>query len=279
MVHFLSLGSGSSGNCYYIGNEESALLIDAGIGIRTLKKRLQENNLSIESVKMVMVTHCHFDHTKSLLKLLQRHSLPLFLTRNLLCSLMNIRGVGPEIRDYATLIQPGLQYQHESILFSTFVVPHDAPETLGYHICIDGFRFTLATDIGAVTPELLYYGAMSNALIIEANYDRYMLDHGPYSPDLRARISQGNGHLSNRQCAEAVVNIINNGWQQYKTYPTTVLLCHLSKENNTPELAYNTVSGAINSLGLMPGRDIYLEALPRTTTGNLLSWDIPNSSL
>ena len=176
-----------------------------------------------------MVTHCHFDHTKSLLKLLQRHSLPLFLTPNLLCSLMSIRGVGPEIRDYATFIQPGLQYQNESILFSAFVVPHDAPETLGYHICIDGFRFTLATDIGAVTPELLYYGAMSNALIIEANYDRYMLDNGPYSPDLRARISQGNGHLSNRQCAEAVVNIINNGWQQYKTYPTTVLLCHLSK--------------------------------------------------
>lgn len=265
MIKFLSLSSGSNGNCYYIGNEETALLIDAGIGPRTIKKRLAEKGLSLDKVQLVLVTHDHIDHVKSLGTLADRFHIPIYATHLLYNSMLNFRYVGPKIKGDVKFTEPGVCYSFKGIKFTPFIVPHDATQTVGYFIDFYGVKFTFLTDTGAITEEILKYGKMASALVIEANYDTGMLNSGPYPEHLRMRISQGYGHLSNLQSADAIRKIVSSNL-------THIFLCHLSEQNNTPEIAYNTISDVLIGLGLKPGRDLTLYCLPRRTSSDLFTF-------
>lgn len=265
MVKFLSLSSGSNGNCYYIGNEETALLIDAGIGPRTIKKRLAEKGLSLDKVQLILVTHDHIDHVKSLGTLADRFHIPIYATHILYTAMLNFRYVGPKIKGDVKFTEPDVCYTFKGIEFTPFIVPHDATQTVGYFINFYGSKFTFLTDTGAITDDILKYGKMASALVIEANYDMEMLKKGPYPVQLKKRISQGHGHLSNNQSAEAIKRIFSGNL-------THIFLCHLSEHNNTPEIAYNTISDVLIGLGVKPGRDLTLYCLPRRTSSDLFTF-------
>jgi phosphoribosyl 1,2-cyclic phosphodiesterase len=136
-----------------------------------------------------------------------------------------------------------------------FVVPHDATQTVGYAIEVDGHRFVIMTDVGRMTDEAVEYARQADTVVVESNYDIDMLMSGPYTYELKMRIIQGCGHLSNDECASAIKRFWHDGLKN-------IFLCHLSENNNTHELAYKSAAGALRELGVPKG-EVYLRCLPR----------------
>ncbi len=262
MVKFFSLSSGSNGNCYYIGNEETGLLIDAGIGPRTIKKRLLEHGVSMDQVHFLLVTHDHIDHIKGAGMVAQKFYKPVYATEKLHASLDNHPCTRCRLSGCVRKTVAGEPSTYNGVTFTPFTVPHDATETVGYFIDFYGVKFTFLTDLGAVTDDVIKYCRMSQVVIFESNYDLDMLLGGSYTPELKVRIVQGHGHLSNEQAASAVKRFYHKGLSH-------LFLCHLSENNNTPATAHNCMARALRSIGVEPGKDIELVCLPRRSVSDL----------
>ena len=257
MGKFLSISSGSNGNCYYIGNGHTALIVDAGIGFRTIKSRLASAGVDVASVGMIFVTHDHVDHIRGLASVAQRLSVPVYATAKLHDALSRHKAVGPELSGSRRVLRAGYETEMRGVRCVSFEVPHDAAQTLGYRIEFFGTTFVFMTDLGFVPDYAYGYCASADYVIIESNYDVDMLLGGNYPPDLKARIMSDRGHLSNEACAAALRRIWHPGLRG-------IFLCHLSKDNNTQELAYNTARSSLTSLGLSVPGDIRLECMPRS---------------
>ena len=257
MARFLSISSGSNGNCYYIGDEHTALIVDAGVGYRTIKSRLAGAGVDISSVEMIFVTHDHVDHIRGLASVAQRLSVPVYATARLHDALSRHKAVGPDIGGSRRVLRPGFETEMRGVRCLTFEVPHDATQTLGYRLDFFGTRFVFMTDLGKVPDYAYEICAGADYLIIESNYDLDMLMGGPYPPDLKSRIVSDCGHLSNESCAAAVRRL----W-----HPCLrgIFLCHISKDNNTPELAYDATLRSLESMGLSVPADLRLVSLPRS---------------
>lgn len=268
MVKFVSLSSGSNGNCYYIGNGESGLIIDAGIGPRTIKKRLLELGISMDSVKFVLVTHDHIDHIKSLGILAQRVNIPVYATAKLHTALSTHFCTRGKLNNSCArrTVAGEFNVYDENIRFIPFVVPHDATETVGYYIEFFGVKFTFVTDAGNITDDIVKYVSMCNALILESNYDLDMLLGGGYTPELKLRITKGNGHLSNEQTC----SIIKRAWHNGMTH---IFLCHLSENNNTPFLAQRAAQKALATMAKDAARNVVLLPLPRRTASQIFEFE------
>lgn len=256
MTKFLSLSSGSNGNCYYLGNEKTALLIDMGIGGRTIKKRLAENGISLESVEMVLVTHDHIDHIKYLGSVASKLSVPVFATAKLTAALENHVCTKGYLSGCMRVMKKETFVEHRGVKFASFEVPHDATETVGYYIDFFGDKFVFMTDLGAVPNYAIDYCRLADHIILESNYDLDMLLQGSYTPELKRRIMEGHGHLSNEQCSDALKSIYNPKLK-------SIFLCHLSENNNTPERAYKSSADALSSIKVKIGEDVKLYCLPR----------------
>ncbi len=256
MLKFLSLSSGSNGNSYYIGNKSVGLLVDAGIGYKTIKKRLQDNGIDIKTISMILVTHDHGDHIKYLAGVAEKLSVPVFTTSKLHNALSRHFLVGDRIAGCKRVIRNEILSEHRGINFLSFEVPHDATQTLGYYIELDGVSFVIMTDLGDVPDGVIQYCLAANHIIIESNYDVDMLMRGSYSPELKLRILKEQGHLSNDKCAEILKRI-------YHKELRSIYLCHLSENNNTPECAYESASMALEAIGVKIGEDVNIHCLPR----------------
>jgi len=267
MVKFVSLSSGSNGNCYYIGNDDTALIIDAGIGPRTIKKRLLERGISMNTIKFVLVTHDHIDHIKSLGILADRVNIPVYATERLHTALSNHFCTRGKLGGCArkTVLDQFNVYD-ENIRFVPFVVPHDATQTVGYYIEFYGVKFTFVTDAGNITDDIVKYSSKCNALILESNYDLDMLLGGGYTPELKLRITKGNGHLSNEQTC----SIIRRAWHKEMSH---IFLCHLSENNNTPSIAIKSAFQALESVAKDAARDVVLLPLPRRTASDIFEFE------
>ena len=181
MARFLSISSGSNGNCYYIGNENTALVVDAGIGFRTIKQRLAKAGVDVSSVEMIFVTHDHVDHVRGLLSLAQRLSVPVYATARLHDALSRHNAVGPDLAGSRRVLRLGVTERIRGVDCVAFEVPHDATQTLGYFLDFFGVRFVFMTDLGRV-PEYAYaYCQQADYVIIESNYDIDMLIRGRYT--------------------------------------------------------------------------------------------------
>lgn len=256
MVKFLSFSSGSSGNCYYVGNDDEALIIDMGVSGRALKKAFIQNNLDLSKVSMILVTHDHIDHIKYLGSVAEKLSVPVYATAKLHTSMDTHPCTKGCLSGCRRVIRNEVFNDHRGIKFVSFIVPHDATETVGYFIDFYGTKFVFMTDLGSVPDYAIQYCREADYVIIESNYDRETLLNGSYTAMLKKRIIAGHGHLSNLQCADAIKMIYNKKLKG-------LFLCHLSDNNNTPEMAYNSAAEALNSLGLEVGTDIKLYCLPR----------------
>ena len=263
MLRFISLGSGSSGNCYYLQTADDALLIDAGVGLRTLKKHLHNYGLRLDSVKHILITHDHADHVKSVGIISSEYNIPVYAINEVHNGIYRNYCVPRKIpADNVRHISTGEKIRLGDFIVTPFAVPHDSSGNVGYRIEAEGVTFCLMTDVGHVTEEMQDYIAEANYLVIEANYDVEMLKNGPYPQHLKVRIDGPTGHLSNVACGEAIAN-----------YATTCLkrvwLCHLSEEHNHPVLALKTVEQTLRSYGIIIGKDFIVEDLKRKSPSEL----------
>lgn len=259
---FFCLGSGSSGNCYYLGTAQYGILIDAGIGIRTITKTLREYGVSLEKILGVLVTHDHTDHIKTVGCLGDKYSIPVFATEAVHYGIIRSRYVDAKLQTTRRVIEKEVSFSIRDFQITPFEVPHDSIENVGYHISFDGQTFVLLTDIGRITDTIKQYASQANHLVIESNYDDEMLQNGRYPAYLKQRISSGMGHLSNRLSAEFIASIYHSEMQN-------VWLCHLSQDNNHPEIAYKTIEQALCTSGIEVGKDLKLETLSRYKASGL----------
>lgn len=277
MLKFLSLSSGSCGNCYFLSDGKSGLLIDAGVSVRRLKKTLMDNGLGVDSFQAVLVTHDHLDHIRHLGSYCKHLKKPVYATSTLHDALSRHTFTRDYIAGCRCVLPDGEPFrihltqdagEDESPLVSHFVVPHDATQTVGYFIDWSGVKFFLMTDAGRVTDEAVEYARRSDAVVFESNYDSGMLIGGPYTHELKMRICQGNGHLSNDECASAVRRFWHPGLRN-------LFLCHLSENNNTPSLAFEASAEALRSIPAGDGhtaKDITnLQTLPRTHASSMFT--------
>lgn len=257
MLNFISLGSGSSGNCYYLYTETEGLLIDAGVGIRTLKKHFREYGLSLARIQNVLITHDHADHVKSVGSLSRDYGLPIYATHRVHVGIEKNYCVRCKVSpDRLKLVEKDVTFHLGSFTITPFNVPHDSLDNVGYEVKCGDITFCLLTDVGEVTEEIKPFIREANYLVIEANHDIEMLSGGSYPRYLKDRILGKTGHLSNLECAEALAQNATAKLQH-------VWLCHLSEENNHPELAKKTVEQTLRSYGIVAGKDFQLEVLKR----------------
>lgn len=257
MLKFISFGSGSSGNCYYLGTATDGLMIDVGVGLRSLKKHCRDYGLQLSSVHRLLITHDHADHIKSVGSFSYEYDVPVYATRQVHQGIDHNyciqRKVADEKKMMLELNQP---VSLGDFTIEAFPVPHDASENVGYEIRVEDITFVIITDVGAITDDIKERISHANYLVIEANHDVEMLKSGPYPEYLKKRILSGSGHLSNEDCGKALAENMTERLRH-------VWLCHLSEENNHPELARKTVEAILRSYGIIPGKDIELEVLRR----------------
>ncbi len=225
MVELCAIASGSNGNCYYIGNNRDAVLVDAGISARLILARMKKQNLEASRIKAIFITHEHSDHAMGARVLSKRLHIPVFLTsRTFVGMYPNQKPLSPRF------FEPGQAIQVGSFLIHTFLKNHDAAEPCSFRVEHEGMHVGVFTDIGSACDNVRMHLVMCHALFLESNYDHTMLMEGSYPWSLKQRISSEHGHLSNDQAFELLKN--HSGAQL-----EVVFLSHLSAENNTPEKA------------------------------------------
>ena len=219
-----SLNSGSNGNCYYVGTNTEAILVDAGISCREIEKRMKRLGLKIENVKAVFVSHEHSDHIKGLPVLIKKYRLPVYITP------LTMRH-GGLIFDagFVKMFSAHEPVNIGQLSITAFPKFHDASDPYSFVVSFEKTCIGVFTDIGLPCNNLKKYFQLCHAAFLEANYDEEMLEKGNYPFHLKKRIRGGNGHLSNKQALEVFLN-------HRSDFMSHLFLSHLSKKNNCPNL-------------------------------------------
>ena len=261
-TYFMSLSSGSSGNCYYLGTDEHAILIDAGIPVKQIKGYLKDVGIPFERIMAVFVTHDHADHIKALGNLGEKCHIPVYATRDTHEGINNNYCMTEKLSTCVRYLDKDVPFRFHDFVITPFEVPHDGTDNVGYRIEVGDKVFCFVTDLGHITEKVSSYILQANYLIMEANYDEDMLRMGNYPQFLKERIVSPRGHLSNRTTARFLAENMTPDLKY-------VWLCHLSGENNHPEIAYKTVEYELRGVGIIAGKDFQLCALKRTTPSQL----------
>ena len=259
MLEVCTLASGSSGNCLLVRAGRTSLLVDAGISCRRIVNALKALGVEPGSLSGVLVTHEHSDHIAGLATLTKQFRLPVYASRGTgweLCRRIAF------VEELLRPVEPGARFQVGELEAESFPTPHDAAQSVGYVLSDGEKRAAVATDLGYVTPEAERAARGADLLVCEANHDVEWLRSGPYPYALKARILGDRGHLSNEAGAELA-------WAAVEGGARTVVLAHLSHENNTPARALEVVGDSLERRGARPGRDLVLEAAPRSETGRV----------
>lgn len=238
-VQFTVLGSGSGGNCAYLETPKTKILIDAGFSGRQIAARLATIGRAVEDIDAVILTHEHSDHTAGLSVLCNRGQLPLYCNR---LTADAIRNDLPKFNNWK-LFTTGDSFAIGDLTISSFTVPHDAYDPVGFLITHDTLKIGFLTDLGHCTKMVVERMREANVLLLETNHDLKMLQDTPNRPwSLKQRIASRHGHLSNVAAARAATDITTDRLQH-------VFLAHMSQECNRPELAHKTVRTALDELG------------------------------
>lgn len=279
---FISFGSGSSGNCAYLGTRREGLLIDAGVDPDIVERVLQANGLSMAAVRGVLLTHDHSDHVRFVYKTVRlRRDVGIYCTPKTLTGLLRRHSISRRVKDYHHPIYKEFPFSLAGMSLTAFDVSHDGTDNCGFYIETQrGHTFAVATDIGSVTDRVDFYMRRARYVMLEANYDAEMLRTGPYTAFLKSRIAAPNGHLDNIDAADFAASLAGGGILSH------IFLCHLSAENNTPDTALSTVRERLVGAGFGPVGDgsgslesescrIQLMALPRTSPSRLFVFRTP----
>lgn len=244
-IFFMAIGSGSAGNCSYVGDGETGFLIDAGSDVNTIRTALEANGINPKKLGGILLTHDHHDHIASAYTLLRgNHDMKLYCTPRVLKGIMRRHNVSRRLQDYHEPIFKEHPFRIGDFEIVPFEVSHDASDNSGFFITLGNATFCIATDLGSITPRVDHYMRRAQSIVIEANYDLRMLVTGRYPEYLKARILAANGHLDNDDTARFIGDI-------YTPRLRHIFLCHLSHDNNTPEIAVGKVAEALTNKGVM----------------------------
>jgi len=256
ILEFCTLASGSSGNSTLVSHAGANILIDAGISMRRITSSLRELGLMPSDLSAILITHEHSDHVNGLATLTRYYHTPVYAPREtaaaLLASIPNLYGV-------LNGFEADSVFNIRDMLIHSFRTPHDTPDSVGFKVTAGSRSFSVVTDLGFVPDSVFNAVCGSDAVILEANHDIEMLKYGSYPAFLKKRILGDRGHLSNEACGEVSRRLIESGTRQ-------IVLAHLSKENNLPQLAYSTVDNLIRSGADAPD-DFRLTVAPRDIAG------------
>jgi phosphoribosyl 1,2-cyclic phosphodiesterase len=223
-LYISSLNSGSNGNCYYIGNDKDAVLIDAGISCRETEKRMKRSGLSLEKVKAIFISHEHGDHISGLPVLSRKYQLPVYITAATQ-RLGNLELEKKLVRRFRADEPVGVG----SLSITAFQKEHDASDPHSFVVSSSSLSIGVITDIGIACKKVIQHFKRCHAAFLESNYDEDMLMNGSYPYHLKKRISDGKGHLSNIQALELFK-------KHRAAFMSHLILSHLSKNNNKPEI-------------------------------------------
>ncbi|MGN1148963.1 MAG: MBL fold metallo-hydrolase [Lachnospiraceae bacterium] len=233
-MRLCSIASGSSGNCIYVGSEATHLLIDVGISGKKVEAGLHELELTGADVDGILITHEHSDHIAGLGVLCRKYNIPVFATRGTIQAIL--KGCGKNAPDEALFheIEADRKIIIKDMTVSPMRISHDAAEPVAYRIGYEGKKVAVCTDLGIFNDYTVECLKGMDALLLEANHDVNMLQVGPYPYYLKQRILGDRGHLSNENSGRLLCRILHDDMK-------AIMLGHLSKENNMPELAYESV--------------------------------------
>ncbi len=264
MLKICSIASGSSGNCIYVGSENTHLLIDAGISGKRITEGLSLLGISPGNISGILVTHEHSDHIKGLGVMSRKYRIPIYASEltwgkirgNSLCGVIDESLFNPIVPDNDFLIN--------DIVIHPFRTQHDAVEPLCYTLSKDGRKISIVTDLGCYDEYIMGKLAESDILFIEANHDIEMLQKGNYPFFLKKRILGDKGHLSNNSTGKLISGICHDNLK-------CVVLGHLSRENNDPRIAHDSVKVEIDTFNLKTGLQVKLAVAEREKSTEVFS--------
>lgn len=238
MARIYPLYSSSSGNCTYIGNEKSGILVDAGVSCKKICCALEENSISPQKVLAIIITHTHTDHIQGLKVLGKKYKIPVYAQKTNLDILIESNKISQECR--LEEVEPEQPFEIGDFQITAFPTPHDTPASCGYIINTpDGKSCGICTDLGCITDKTDSFLQGCDLVLIESNYDEKMLKNGSYPYDLKKRIASDHGHLSNNDCSKELVKLMQGGTFKF-------ILGHLSQENNTVQTAEKAAQQALS---------------------------------
>ena len=235
------LYSSSSGNLYCLEHNNTNILIDVGVSYKNIVSALSGIDKTFSDISAILVTHEHTDHIKGINMICKKHNIPIFTcekTKEYIENLLNEKNICNTI----TSISYDKMFKINDLAITPFETSHDAAQPCGFHIVCDTKTLSFATDLGYVSNSIMNYLFKSDFIVLEANYDKTMLDYGPYPFHLKSRIKGNKGHLSNDDTSNVIQEILNN-------HPSKFLLGHVSSNNNTIELAKQTIFDDLNNNG------------------------------
>lgn len=252
MLRVTTLASGSGGNCLLVSGAGSHLLIDAGISCRRITTALAALHVELSQLDGILITHEHSDHVCGLATLIKKYSIPVFASPGTARALeYRLAFAAGQLRPMAV----GREFSVGGLAVHSFATSHDSAQSTGYCVSAEGHRMALATDLGYVSEEVLQAVLGCDILVAESNHDVDWLRSGPYPPYLQQRILGDRGHLCNEAGAELVTRAALSGTR-------TIILAHLSRENNTPARALEVSRRRLCGAGIDPDRDVTLTVAP-----------------
>lgn len=253
---FCSFASGSSGNCYYVGKQDEGLLVDVGISAKQVKEMLLKNDIPLQNIKAILITHDHIDHVLGLETLTKSCPIPIYAHSDCLQGLAEGKATQGTDRALFREVEPMQPFELLGITIEAFPVMHDGRGAMGYHFDYEGRTLTIATDIGMLDRVVKEQIKKSENIVIESNYDTEMLEKGRYPFLLKQRIAGPFGHLSNEESARFVA-------EMYHPEIKHIMLCHLSENNNTPERAMQCLYEQFRKKHVNPDANTSIFPLPR----------------
>ena len=234
MLELCSIASGSGGNCICVGDDNTHVLIDAGISGKRIESGLNEIDLKTAEMQGILITHEHIDHIQGLGVLARRYGIPIYATKATADAILHTKSVGKIEEELFRVIQPGEEFLIGDLNFKPIHISHDAIDPVAYKVKNNEKTMAVVTDLGTYDQSLIDELQGLDALLLEANHDVNMLQMGIYPYPLKQRILGDRGHLSNERSGQLLCNLLHDNFQ-------SVILGHLSKENNYEKLAYEAV--------------------------------------
>ena len=261
-ISFCSFSSGSSGNSYLIKSENTGILVDAGISGKKIIESLEKSDTSLEKVLGVVVTHEHIDHVKSLSVITKKlPNISAYANRKT-WSIISQRVAPEKRREFVT----GESFAIGDIGIKAFNISHDAIEPVGFSFFCDGKQISIVTDTGHITEEIYEEIIEADILVLESNHDIHMLKMCSYPWNVKQRILGKSGHLSNEDAGSLLCRLFGE-----RNKRRQVLLAHLSKENNFPEMAFETIKNLLVEEDHFIGSNINIDLILKDQISKIYS--------
>ncbi|SCY61531.1 MBL fold metallo-hydrolase [Alkaliphilus peptidifermentans] len=259
-VRFCSLASGSSGNCHFITDDSENLLVDAGLSGKKIQSKLLEIGIDPCRLTGILISHEHNDHIHSAGILSRRFNIPIY------ANVGTWRGMEEKLgklkEEHIKIFETGKIFEVGDFIVTPYSTSHDANDPVGFSLINNGVKISITTDLGYINDEIIEHVRDSNLVVLESNHDEEMLKVGSYPYYLKRRILSNLGHLSNDAAGLAIVDLVRKNVKK-------VMLAHLSKENNFPELAIATVNNILALNKMIVGEDVEIVLAHRDRVSNL----------